>query len=81
MSGGPGSAGTGKKQKKNEDEADACTQALGSFFPSLSVQHVCLCACVYSLDLWCMKPLYLCPLSCSVPLRFYVNFSYQWFSL
>lgn len=39
------------------------------------------CARVYSLDLWCMKPLYLCPLSCSVPLRFYVNFSYQCFSL
>ena len=73
-------------KSKNEDEADMCTYALGSFFLQpmrKSVSYIYMSR-IY-LCLWFRfmvpKPLYLCPLSRSVPLRFYVNFSYQRFSL
>ena len=79
MSGGPGSAGTNKKQKWGWSRY--VHMLWGHFFQPrmrLYVSHIYLC-------LWFRftvpEPYYLCLLSRSVPLRFYVNFSYQRFSL
>ena len=69
-----------------------CTYALGSFlllffFPSLGWGSV-VCESyifVFMVQIYGLGAFffffYLCPLSRSVPLRFYVNFSYQLFSL
>lgn len=84
MSEGPGSAGTGKKQNWGWSRyMYICFRVIlfglgwGSLWVTY-VSHIYLC-------LWFrfMVPesFYLCSLSRSVPLRFYVNFSYQQFSL
>lgn len=84
MSGGPGSAGTNKKQKWGWSRyVYICFRVIffslgwGSLWATY-VNHIYLC-------LWfrfmVQEPFHLCPLSRSVPLRFYVNFSYQRFSL
>lgn len=86
---GPALRGTNKKQKWGWSRY--VHMLWGHFFFFFSQPRMRKCRmrvvyiCVYGSDLWRGSLFffffYLCPLSRSVPLRFYVNFSYQPFSL